>query len=377
MPISEEYKALPPREAIAFLAQKLNLPTRRWTDILRSDHDKAFVVAGAMKMELLADLRAAVEEALQEGISLGEFRKRFDQAVQKYGWAYNGGRGWRTQTIYRTNLSTAYAAGRRAQQLDPEVLEARPLLMYRHGDSIVPREQHLRWDGLVLPADDPWWDTHYPPNGFGCSCSAFSLSQADVDERGLSVAESAPDDGTYEWVHPQTGEVMDVPVGVAPGWDYAPGAGWQAALQRQAERAPYDLARLYVADVVEMGHFARWLDEPGGTYPVGVLSPELQRAVQAKEKVVVLSDDTLAKQRRVHPELDVDEYRLLPAIVDGGEVIQDGERTLVFLERFGRLYVAAVKSTATGRGLFLTSFRRANQDELARQRSKGRTLRRG
>jgi len=47
---------------IDFLRQKLQLPTDRWDDIIRSAHDRAFIVAGAAKADLLADLHQAVIE---------------------------------------------------------------------------------------------------------------------------------------------------------------------------------------------------------------------------------------------------------------------------------------------------------------------------
>ena len=48
---------------LAFFRQKLGLPTARWDDLMKSAHDRAFVVAGAMKADLLADLKRALDAA--------------------------------------------------------------------------------------------------------------------------------------------------------------------------------------------------------------------------------------------------------------------------------------------------------------------------
>jgi SPP1 gp7 family putative phage head morphogenesis protein len=39
------------------------------------------------------------------------------------------------------------------------------------GDERV-RAEHRAWDGITRPADDAWWKTHYPPNGWLCRCTA-------------------------------------------------------------------------------------------------------------------------------------------------------------------------------------------------------------
>lgn len=223
-------ESLPFEEAIQFFRQKLGMPTRRWTDVMRDSHDRAFVVAGAVKMELIEDLRAAVDRAIADGTTLQDFRKDFDRAVQRAGWSYRGSRGWRTQVIYQTNLRTAHAAGRYAQMTSPEVVRRRPLWQYRHGGAAQPRPKHVTgppagWNGLVLRYDDPFWQTHYPPNGWGCSCFVRTLSEADAERLDVQVGE-APTAETYEHVDRQTGEVHDVPTGVDFGWDYAPGARW-------------------------------------------------------------------------------------------------------------------------------------------------------
>jgi hypothetical protein len=158
-------------EAVEFFRQKLNVPTATWRDVWQGEHDRAFIVAGAAKADLLADLREAVDAAIADGESIGEFRKRFDEIVARRGWhGWTGeqskaGRDWRTRTIYRTNAATSYAAGRMAQLKEGGL----PYWMYKHSDSVLnPRPLHQSWDGMVLPAGHPWFDTHAPPNGWGC-----------------------------------------------------------------------------------------------------------------------------------------------------------------------------------------------------------------
>lgn len=164
------------QEQIDFFKKKLNLPTERWDDIKHGAHDRAFIVAGAKKADLLNDLRAAVLKANQ-GASIGEFRKAFAAAVKNSGWTGWTGSGttagvaWRTRVIYQTNIATSYAAGRWKQLNDPELLKVRPYWRYIHSDSVLsPRPQHKAWGdaGLTLRHDHPFWKTHFPPNGWNC-----------------------------------------------------------------------------------------------------------------------------------------------------------------------------------------------------------------
>ncbi len=209
------------QEQIDFLRKKLNLPSETWRDIRRGAHDRAFMVAGAMKADLLHDLRGAVDNAVQGG-SIGEFRKQFKSIVKQRGWTGWTGQGtkageaWRTRVIYQTNLATSYAAGRRKQLLDPALLSRRPLWRYIHDDSVTtPRPHHKAWGDmrLTLRHDHPFWATHFPPNGWGCKCRVVAVkAPADGDA-------TEPPDG---WLatDPKTG----APVGIDEGWDYAPGA---------------------------------------------------------------------------------------------------------------------------------------------------------
>jgi hypothetical protein len=48
-------------------------PTARWDDLCQTQHDRAFVVAGSMKV----DLGTAMQRAISEGSSLQEFRRDF------------------------------------------------------------------------------------------------------------------------------------------------------------------------------------------------------------------------------------------------------------------------------------------------------------
>lgn len=212
---------LPFDEAIKFFRQKVRIPTRRWNDLWQGMHSRGFMIAGAMRDELLSDFQESIAKAIETGTTEREFLKDFDTIVEKHGWSYKGERGWRARTIFENNLNTAYSAGRYQQQTDPAVLRRRPFWMYVHGDSANPRKLHKEWDGTILPADDDWWRTHYGPNGWGCTCSVLALSKREAEREG--GVSQRPSDGTYEWTDPKTGEVHTVPAGIDPGWDYNPG----------------------------------------------------------------------------------------------------------------------------------------------------------
>ena len=222
---SVAHTRLPFAEQIAFFRSKLDLPTRAWTDIWQEQHDKSFVVAGAAHADLVADLRGAVDQAIAEGTTLATFRKDFDSIVAKRGWSYNGGRDWRTRVIYGTNLRTSYAAGRYQQMQD--VAAERPFWRYRHSDaSEEPRHVHLSWDGLILRHDDPWWSTHYPPNGWGCKCYIETLAPRDLKRLGKDGPDAAPAVRNRTVTVGAKGpspRTVTVPEGIDPGWAYAPG----------------------------------------------------------------------------------------------------------------------------------------------------------
>ncbi|OON62295.1 hypothetical protein B0920_02110 [Massilia sp. KIM] len=224
MPL-EVGKNTPFAEQLEFFRNKLNLPTERWDDIMRSAHDRAFVVAGAAKADLLADLNAAVARGIETGSGLEQFRKDFKQIVKKHGWTGWTGEGtaageaWRTRIIYQTNTSTSYAAGRWKQLNDRKLLQLKPYWKYVHADGVEhPRPLHVEWNGLVLRHDDEFWKTHFPPNGWGCHCRVVAVD-ARAYAAALKAGEGTAPEG-YLQINPKTG----APVGIDKGFDYAPGA---------------------------------------------------------------------------------------------------------------------------------------------------------
>lgn len=213
------YGSLPFDDGISFFRQKLNTPTDSWDDVWQSAHNRAFMVAGVTKADMLNDFYTSVNKAISEGKSLNWFQKEFDNIKARYGWEHNGEPAWRSQLIYETNIRQAYNAGREGQI---QALKAsRPYALYKHGDSATPRVLHLKWNNLVLPVDDPWWDTHSPQNGWGCKCKKYSLSERELKRRGLTVG-TAPDSGSYTWTNKKTDEEHELPRGIDPGFDYTP-----------------------------------------------------------------------------------------------------------------------------------------------------------
>lgn len=379
-PLSGTFRRPFPEQVAAFRARLGDLvPTRVWTDLENQMHDRAFMVAGAMKADLLADLAGAVDRVIAEGIGLEEFKKDFLGIAQRHGWSGWTGQGtkagehWRARVIYRTNMRTTYAAGRMAQLR----AEGFRYWIYRHGGSLHPREAHLGWDGLILPADHPFWATHAPPNGWGCSCYILGAnSMAQARRLGGDPTKVLPED--WSAPDPRTG----APDGIDKGWDYAPGASVSdlvSALSRRLHALPEAPSIDLIRDWLQGGAFRDWAKSPQGFWPVARLQADEQAFLGVDRPVVFLSPETLAKQVTRHGEIGLDEYRLIQGILSApGERLRQDARNVAYVvnDPARQGYVLILKAVARANEVFVTSFYRLSKDggEAAREI---RRLRRG
>lgn len=270
MPSPADLKAMfgmEPENAVAFMKSKGYAITWNWQEMLDQAHDQAFTVAKAMNLDLLSDIRGALETALQDGQTLKQFTKALQPVLESQGWwgkqvivDSNGGAEMvqlgsprRLRTIYQTNLQSAYMAGRKASM--EETTDTHPYWMYIAILDGKTRPSHRALHGQVFRHDDPIWAAIFPPNGFNCRCRVVALSEAAVKRRGLTVVSSEGrmfTETVETGIDKRTGEIRTAPItgirttdaaGKAitfrtdPGFNHAPGTGLADMLKRKRAAA--------------------------------------------------------------------------------------------------------------------------------------------
>jgi hypothetical protein len=145
----------------------------------------------------------SIEEAMQNGTGFKEWQKNIKPTLQQKGWwgeqeITNPKTGEvktinvdsrRLRNIYKTNMRVAYAKARYQEQMKL------PLSKYFQYISALlenTRDEHEALHNTVLPREDIFWDTHYPPNGWGCVCKIRAVSKKWIEKRGLKISKEAP-----------------------------------------------------------------------------------------------------------------------------------------------------------------------------------------
>lgn len=322
---------LPPAEQIAAFRRRgaALAPSFAWQDVWQEEHAKAFTVAKSAGFDILADLHGSLTEALESGETFESWRKRIRPVLESKGWwgrkavvdPQTGrvleaqlGSTRRLRIIYDTNMRVSHAAGRWAQIA--RVAERRPWLRYAAVLDERTRQSHRRWHGTVLRWDHPWWDVHFPPNGWRCRCTVQQLSDRDLRRLGYTPTDPPPSDAAppRAWRNPRTGEIVEVPAGIDPGWGYNPGKAARPATEALGTLAAAPPAIAAVApranpflDPQLRAEFRRWVDDvqaalaAGAARPrgeargVGLLSPAVLRTLPAEAgepaSAVIMIDD--------------------------------------------------------------------------------------
>ncbi|WP_421793936.1 phage minor head protein [Hydrocarboniphaga effusa] len=404
-----------PQGAVDYIRRKKLKVTFDSSDVWPDEHSTIYTSAKVTELDVLSDLKSSVLKALEEGQSWSSWRRDLRPNLAAKGWwgrrevvdQRTGEVGEvdlsppaRLRLIYQMNTRQAYAAGQWERiQATKRVL---PYLLRQLGPSVVHRPQHVAWNGVLLPVDHPWIAAHpCPGSEFGCKCRYRQVGRVEYEKlktdgipspgvqeinpdtglptgrlvRGrVPVQTEAPKDQPATYTNRRTGVTRRGVVGQPPNLPQAPGRDARRAsagelLVDRLDAADTGIAKAAIRSWTEGPALRQWLDKPVGAVPVAILDDDQVRALGARTKVVELSSDTMAKQRQRHPELTPEDYAAVARVVDEGTAFRDGEKSMLFLLDMEPGYVAVVKSTATGAGLFLTSYRRLSRDAAKRDRT--------
>ncbi len=240
LPPNVRPQLLPPKEAVDYLAARGVKFTEsfNWKDVWQEEHAAQFTVSRLTRADLLSAIHEQLMRAVNDGISLKEFFDNLIPRLQQAGWwgtveqldpvsgeavatTFDASR---LKLIYDVNLSQSYAAGlwNRIARNKATL----PFIYYRTMRDEMVRASHRVWDGVALPVDDPFWDTHYPPNGWRCRCTAYGIDEKglqQLQDAGKPVKREAPSVQWIDFVNKRTGEVTRTPRGIDPGFAYNPG----------------------------------------------------------------------------------------------------------------------------------------------------------
>jgi SPP1 gp7 family putative phage head morphogenesis protein len=183
-------------EAVNAFRRRVPMPADEWDLLTQAEREHAFKVAGVAQADLAQEVHDALERAIRDGTTLDDFKREMGDRLAE---AWGGDDPVRMETVFRTNVLSAYNAGRHEVFSAPAVRRARPYLRFDAVGDSRTSEICEELDGKILPADDPFWKKHTPPLHFNCRSILVALSPEEAEEEGIAAeapeTEAEVDDG--------------------------------------------------------------------------------------------------------------------------------------------------------------------------------------
>ncbi|APO76099.1 phage head morphogenesis protein [Rhizobium etli 8C-3] len=382
-----------PKEVTGYFDGKTLKPAFSWLDVWGEEHAYAFTVAKATEAEVLSAFHRTIGEAIRSGKGFERWKEDVRAELRKLGWwgprmvgdptgeqpdrMVDFSRSRRLKTIFWSNINSARAAGQweRAQRTK-KIL---PYILYVRTTSADPRSEHLAFVGIILPVDDPFWRTHWPPNGWGCKCQVRQISAREAEnllgrapkDGGIIYRSSPPDLGPdLQHRNRRTGELTMVPPGIDPGWQTNAGLARATTLIENLEErlatTPTATATAILTDL--------WSDpylqlaprlEPKVWLPAGV-SDRLAEDLGAKSPVVSITGAAIADRIERH-RMSIEDFSFLPEILDQALVMPDrkgSDRGRTLYRMIGKAFWRAFVNVSENGYLRVNSLHQKNRKEV-------------
>lgn len=182
---------VPFTEAIGDVMSRHPVLARTWDQVQAAyNEDHAFALARSASTTVTERVQKAVAKAIREGKTSAEAVKSIRGIAQQ---AQLDMRDWTrayAETVFRTNVTTSYAAGRFRQMADPAVRRAIAALRYTAVMDVDTRPNHRAADGMIAAPEDPVWDRISPPLGYNCRCGVDFVSWPEARAAGIVTGDT-------------------------------------------------------------------------------------------------------------------------------------------------------------------------------------------
>lgn len=178
------------QEAIKYFLGKMPRLYEEIDEINAKWIKNSFWIKKITDIELVKKIKKSLDTTLKVGKTFEQWKKGLD---------LKGLSEWYVENVFRTNMASAYSAGRFEQQ--QAVTGTFNYWLY---DAVMDNrtsEICSELDGKIYRSDNPIWETIYPPNHYGgCRSDVIALSDYDIRVMGIK----SKDIDTYDIQNSET-----------------------------------------------------------------------------------------------------------------------------------------------------------------------------
>jgi SPP1 gp7 family putative phage head morphogenesis protein len=153
-----------PVDAVRFLRDKVPLKSKTVERLVRSARKRGVLTSATFTSDLRGLIDEEVRVIVEEGVPVGDAVDRISGVIE--GAGLDPVSPGRLQTILRTNVQTAYNAGRLEMLNTPAMKKAFPFLIYRTMEDGRVRPTHRKMNNKAYRVGHPIWRVWTPPNGY-------------------------------------------------------------------------------------------------------------------------------------------------------------------------------------------------------------------
>lgn len=164
---------LPFEEAILYLKKKEVLPAAEYYKLSDKARFRAFTVSRLADGDMVERVKGLLAQNLEDGSGLKGFLEKTDTEIMNGLGLGGSGGGWYWENVYRTNVQTAYNAGR---ALAFDAVKPVALELVGVGDARQTEVcRRLTQPPVRRLYTDGFWKTHWPPFHFGCRTTVRAI----------------------------------------------------------------------------------------------------------------------------------------------------------------------------------------------------------